>query len=77
MELPGGSYNFGSPNDRSMFDTVCDALQALKLPMHLAQRDDGGRRRCLAMDPAKLNANGIAFASTRDGFFQCVQAFAD
>lgn len=77
LQLPGGAYNFGSPNDRSMFDTARDALEALGLPLHLAERDDDGRMRCLSMDPAKLNAHGIMFDSTRDGFVRCVQAFAD
>ena len=72
--LPGGAYNFGSPNDLSMYDTACAALRALQLPETLAARDDDGRARCLAMNPDKLAAFGLRFDATCDGFERCVQA---
>lgn len=74
--IPGGAYNFGSPNHRHMADTARDALEALGFENRisdLVEEDDGGRLRCLAMDPAKLNAAGLAFDTTRDGFFRCVE----
>lgn len=74
--LPGGAYNFGSPNDRNMYDTALDALAALHLPARLAQADDTRPARCLAMDPQKLSRFGIVFDSTKDGFTRCVQASA-
>lgn len=77
LDLPGGAYNFGSPNHLSMYDTVCAALSALGLPIHLAERDDSGRVRCLSMDQTKINAHGIVFDSTADGFIHCAKAFAD
>ena len=76
LYIPGGSYNFGSPNDRHMADTALDALKTMGLPAELAIPDDTGRARCLAMDPARLNACGLFFDQTRDGFARCVQAAA-
>ncbi len=74
LQLPGGAYNFGSPNDRNMYDTACAALRALGLSETLAIPDDTLRARCLAMDPSKLRAFGLAFDDTSDGFERCVQA---
>lgn len=76
LEIPGGAYNFGSPNNRHMADTAREALEALGFGDRvdqLVQEDGEGRLRCLAMDPAKLNSVGLAFDSTRDGFFRCVE----
>lgn len=78
LSIPGGAYNFGSPNARHMADTARDALEALGLSHQadeLVAEDNDGRLRCLAMDPAKLNAAGIAFDTTRDGFFRCAEAW--
>ena len=74
--LPGGAYNFGSPNDRNMFETAQAALRALGLPQDLAAADDSRPARCLAMDPAKLRSFGLGFDDTLDGFERCVRASA-
>lgn len=74
LKLPGGAYNFGSPNDRSMADTARDALLALGLPAELAAADDTGRERCLAMDPQKLRSFGLWFDDTKTGFERCAEA---
>jgi len=74
--LPGGAYNFGSPNDRNMFETAQAALRALGLPQDLAEADDSRPARCLAMDPANLRSFGLVFDDTLDGFERCVRASA-
>lgn len=76
LELPGGAYNFGSPNARHMYDTAIAALHALGLPEELAQPDDSRPARCLAMNPEKLRSFGLVFDDTMDGFKRCVQASA-
>lgn len=73
LELPGGAYNFGSPNGCNMYQTALAALDALGLPQELAIADEQGRKRGLAMDPAKLRSFGLVFDDTCDGFFRCVQ----
>ena len=74
LEIPGGAYNFGSPASSHMYDTALAALRALNLPAELAAADDTGRKRCLAMEPAKLTAAGLRFDDTCEGFERCVQA---
>ena len=76
LELPGGAYNFGSPNAHHMYDTAIAALHALGLPEELAQPDDSRPARCLAMNPEKLRSFGLVFDDTMDGFKRCVQASA-
>lgn len=76
LQIPGGAYNFGSPNDHHMYDTALAALRALGLPGELAQPDDSRPARCLAMDPAKLRSVGLVFDDTLEGFERCVQAAA-
>lgn len=76
LHIPGGAYNFGSPNDHHMYDTALAALRALGLPGELAQPDDSRPARCLAMDPAKLRSFGLVFDDTLEGFERCVQASA-
>jgi len=76
LTLPGGAYNFGSPNGHNMFETARAALRALGLPEELDVPDTDGRARCLAMDPQKLNACGLVFDDTLKGFERCVQASA-
>jgi len=76
LGLPGGAYNFGSPNGCHMADTARAALEALGLGERadeLVAQDCEGRPRRLVMDPAKLNAGGLTFDSTADGFLRCVQ----
>ena len=74
LALPGGAYNFGSPNRCHMADTARAALRALGLSEDLAIPDDSLRARCLAMDPQKLNACGLVFDDTIEGFERCMQA---
>ena len=73
--LPGGAYNFGSPNDVGMLETARCALRAMGLDQELAQPAAAPRPRCLAMDPGRLRSFGLVFDDTKDGFERCVQAF--
>lgn len=72
LTLPGGIWNFGSPNDRSTHDTVKqlleelgreDVLQRLK-PNEEAFTEDP---RDLSMDLSKLRSAGILFPTTGEG----------
>ena len=67
MELPGGIYNFGSPNDRNTYETV-EAM------FHILQWDAGRLKknetafapnpRNISMSQEKLKEYGIVFPST-------------
>ncbi len=74
LKLPGGAYNFGSPNNVDMYQTALAALRALDLPESLAAADAQGRVRCLAMKPDKLRSFGLVFDDTADGFKRCAEA---
>lgn len=59
--LPGGVYNFGSPNPVDMAGTAADVVgNGLVLAQY------GGSLRNLTMDQSKLNEAGIFFTDTRE-----------
>lgn len=72
LELPGGVYNFGSENSRTMYDTAVDFAQALGLRMEF---EKGGRQRSLAMDCGKLRKAGISFDDTQAGLRRCLKDY--
>ena len=72
VKLPGGTYNFGSENDRGMLDTARFLAEELKLPVRLL---DSGPRHNLWMDCGKLKAQGICFSSTVEGLKRCVRDY--
>lgn len=61
--LPGGAYNFGSPNTLSMAETVERVLHRLGITGLQVQPQNGSLRN-LTMDQTKLNAAGISFTET-------------
>lgn len=72
FELPGGIYNFGSPNFRSTYDTVKALFDREQLDCSLLVPD--GERfaqspRNLCMDQEKARSFGICFPSTEEGLF--------
>ncbi len=72
LALPGGAYNFGSGNDRSMYDTACFLADALKLKVGIER---GEHRHNLWMNGEKLKAQGIEFSSTSDGLLRCIRDY--
>lgn len=71
--LPGGAYNFGSENERTMLETAQWLRAELRLPVTLT---DCGARHNLWMDCAKARALGVAFSSTLDGLRRCIADYA-
>ena len=69
MALPGGVYNYGSENDRSMMDTALWLKEALSLPVEIR---DAGPRHNLWMDCARAGERGIHFRSALDGLRACI-----
>lgn len=72
MALPGGVYNFGSGNDRNMYDTALHFAQLLQADVKIEPADFA---RNLAMDTRKLAGAGIHFASTWEAFGQCLEDY--
>lgn len=79
LELPGGSWNFGSPNHRSTYATVKTVLEELGLESALARlkpNEDAfsEHARDISMDPGKGNAAGLSFPDTTTALIPALKA---
>ncbi len=73
IELPGGVYNFGSPNDRSTYETVYEVFTKLGLDVSRLQKNEDAFRdnpRNMSMSQDKINKYGIRFSTTENGLMQ-------
>ena len=75
LELPGGVWNFGSPNDDCTYDTVKTVLEELGMADALARlmpntEAFADHPRDITMDQTKLNAAGITFPTTREALLK-------
>lgn len=69
LELNGGIYNFGSPNHRNTYETVCAMFTALGWNLRSLVKNEeafAAAPRDISMSPEKLNNSGITFSSTLD-----------
>ena len=68
--LTGGVYNFGSPNDKSTFETIYGVFKKAGLDTALLQKNEEafrGNPRNISMSQDKINRCGISFSSTATG----------
>ena len=68
--LPGGIYNFGSPNDRNTSETVVRMFQALNWDVGRLSKNEQAFApdlRDISMGQKKVNDNGIFFSTTLEG----------
>ena len=72
LSLPGGVYNFGSDNDRSMVETTRQFAELLGISVAIEITD---WHRNLRMDGCKAAAQGITFCSTQEGFARCLREY--
>ena len=72
LSLPGGVYNFGSDNDRSMVETARQFAELLGISVAIEITD---WHRNLRMDGSKAAAQGILFCSTQEGFARCLREY--
>ena len=72
-QLPGGSYNFGSPSSGSMVETVQKALQLAGYENVPVTAAPAGELTNLAMDQTKLIAAGIQFEDTAKHLAKWIQ----
>lgn len=73
MQLPGGVYNYGSPNDRDTFQMMKDVFEELGLDGVRFEANeqafcDQPRNLCMCVD--KLNRYGITFLSTEEALIR-------
>ncbi len=70
FELPGGVYNFGSPNENNVYETVRRAFADAGLDTGRLRKNEEAFRanpRNLAMCQEKINRHNIFFSDTADG----------
>ena len=72
LSLPGGVYNFGSSNDRSMVETARQFAELLGISVAI---EITNWHRNLRMDGCKAAAQGITFCSTQEGFARCLREY--
>ena len=78
FEIPGGIYNFGSPNDMDTFHTMCTVFQNVGLEVGRIGRNeeayrDNPRDMCMCMD--KAATVGIRFRTTVDSLSENLKHF--
>lgn len=74
FSIPGGVYNFGSPNREDTYTTVREVFTQAGLEISTLQKNReafGENPRNLTMCQEKLNDFGIFFSSTVDGLVRC------
>jgi dTDP-4-dehydrorhamnose reductase len=75
FNLPGGVYNYGSENDKNMYDTACDFMAEMgmvdRIP-DLIQSTDTQPLRNLRMNCTKIQENRINFESTTESIKKMV-----
>lgn len=67
LELPGGVYNFGAPNDKSTYETVIEIFEILHCDTSYIQKVEQDKERNLTMSQEKMNSFGIYFTPTVAG----------
>lgn len=70
FEIPGGVYNFGSPNDKNSYETVQEVFENAGLARNRLEENTEAFRenpRNLTMCQDKINQCGIYFSSTVEG----------
>lgn len=67
LELPGGIYNFGSPNDKSTYEMVMDICKSLGVDSSYVREMENANFRNLTMNQEKVKQFGITFSETEDG----------
>lgn len=70
FRLPGGVYNFGSPNQKDTYHMFQEVFSGAGIDVGRLQKNEEAFRtnpRNLAMSQEKINRHGIFFSSTIEG----------
>lgn len=70
--LPGGVYNFGSPNDRNTFETMRELFSRLHYDAAVLRKNEeafSDAPRDISMDMSRLGRHGITFTDTVEGLY--------
>lgn len=80
FDLPGGIYNFGSPNDMNTFDTVKNFIRELGLDEKKVTANEqafAGNPRNIRMNIDKIKKLGISFPGTAEGLKKQAELYRD
>lgn len=72
INLPGGSYNFGSETTKSMYEITQEFLASLKKDIPIS---DAPPRHNLWMNTEKAQSFGITFSTVEDGLLKCAKDY--
>lgn len=78
FSLPGGVYNFGSENDKNMYETACGFMGAMGMGDRIPELIKPNRTkemRNISMDCSKLRKYGIYFETTIDSIKKMVDDY--
>ncbi len=73
LELPGGIYNFGAPNDKTTYEMVMDICQKMGCDSSFVREMENANFRNLTMEQEKINQFGISFSDTEDRVLACLK----
>lgn len=76
FSVPGGVYNFGSPNDKNMYETVNEIFDKMEWNKNLLKKTENSfysKPRNITMNQEKVNALGIYFTDTIDGLVRAMR----
>lgn len=69
FSIPGGVYNFGAPNDKTMYETAVSVFSELGLDTQRVKENKEAFRDCprdMTMDQSVLQGLGISFTDTAE-----------
>jgi dTDP-4-dehydrorhamnose reductase len=72
IRLPGGSYNFGSETDKSMYEITKEFLKTIGKDIKL---EDIAPSRNLWMDCSKAKKHGVIFSNVETGLKRCAKDY--
>lgn len=75
FDLPGGVYNFGSPNDKSTYETAFSVLESLHCDTSYLKEKVYDNARNLSMSQKKLESFDIHFSTTEDALIRCLKNY--
>ena len=78
IQLPGGIYNFGSPNSYSTYELVEKMLNYMGADVSLLKKNETAfldEPRNLCMDISKVQNYGISFCDSYEGFEKALSEF--
>ena len=75
FDLPGGVYNFGSPNYKSTYETALSVLDTLHCDASHLKENAYDNARNLSMSQEKLASYNIHFSSTEDALIRCLKNY--